>query len=188
MENARDGRSDPLGPREARRTTRLDALLCQPEPRFGIEEDQRERLHESCDADLAPATDLRGNSMGLGALVERLLVLAEHPRRESRGDQCARPARCRGAAGVRVEERRRVLPRRDVLAADVPVHPQVAAHLHAQLGRAFVAAPGGLEERVHRRLEVPLLRDATFDRADLFSAFDPVADLTGALRRTGERA
>ena len=53
--------------------------------------------------------------------------------------------------------------------------------MHAQFGCVLVASPSGLEKRVDRRLEVRLLGDATFDRADLFGAFDPVADLAGAL-------
>ena len=80
------------------------------------------------------------------------------------------------------EEAVGILARADVLSADVPVHPQVAAQLHADLARRLVSVPGCGEERLERRMQVALLGDATLDRADLVGSFDPVADLAGDLR------
>ena len=93
----------------------------------------------------------------------------------------ARPTRGR-AAGVGVEEGCGVLAGGEVLAADVPVHPQVAAQLQARLAGKRRRRPARrLEERVERGLEVALLGDAAFDGPDLIGSLDAVADLAGEL-------
>ena len=106
---------------------------------------------------------LRGDPVRLGPLLVRPLELPEHPGRQAGGDQRAGAPTVGGRAGIGVEERRGVLAGGEVLAADVPVHPQVAAHLHARFAGSRVAAPRRGEERVERGLEVALLGDAALD-------------------------
>jgi hypothetical protein len=115
----------------------------------------------------------------LGPLLVRALELPEGPRCQARGRERARPPGGGSAVGVGSEEGRGVLLGGEVLAADVPVHEEVAACTQARLARGRVTAPRGGEERVERGLEVPVLGDAALDGPPLAGALDAVADLAG---------
>ena len=119
----------------------------------------------------------RGGVVRLIKLSRRALGLAGHPRAEARGDQSGRAARARRAAGSQLEEGGRVVARGEVLATDVPVHPEVARHLEPLLERLVVARACRSEERVECCLEVVVLEDASLHRRDLRRALDAVADL-----------
>jgi hypothetical protein len=131
---------------------------------------------------LAIGFALCGDAIRLGPLVVRPLDLTQHVRRKSRREKCTCPAHGGSAASVGIEEGRGVLPGGEVLAADVPVQPEVAAQLQALFARNCVTVPRRCQERFKRGLEVAVLGDAAFEGPDLAGALDAVADLAGELR------
>ena len=190
MEDAVEGRGKPLGPGEAEGAAPLDALARPPEPGFEVESEQPEALQERTDAELAIGFELCRDAIRLGPFVVRR-ARTDPARHDASPAVISAPARptVGEPSGVGVEEGRGVLPGGEVLAADVPVHPQVAAQLQARLRHA-AASPSlrRRQERVERGLEVALLGDAAFEGADLIGALDAVADRPGRAPHTGGRA
>src|SRR5439155_22702658 len=117
----------------------------------------------------------------LGMFVVCPVELAQHPRRQARRDERAR-APDRGSTRGGVEERGCMLASGQVLAADVPVHDEIAAHLQARFACGGIAFARGCEERFERGLDVALLRDAAYQSPDQIGALHAVADLAGELR------
>ncbi len=95
-----------------------------------------------------------------------------------------RPAQSGRGGGVGLDEGRGVLPRGEVLDPDVPVHPQVAHQLHADLAGSCVTFVRRREEDVERRLEVSLLNDSPLDGRNLIIAFDALSNLASDRRVT----
>ena len=158
-------RGEALGPGEAeRRGFARCSRSSTSSAGFEIDPDQPDGPEERGDAELAIGFELRRDAVRLGPFLVRPLELAEHPRRQSRRDQRARAPDGGSAAGVGVEERGGVLAGGEVLAADVPVHPEVAAQLQARFAGSGVTVLRRGQERVERGLEVALLGDAAFER------------------------
>jgi len=169
VEVARDGVEDAVGargkslaPGEAEGAAPLDALPRPLEPGVEIESDQPEALAERTHAELAIRFALGGDAIRVAPFVVRARELTQHVRRQSRREKRARPPHGGRAISIGVEEGRSVLPGGQVLAADVPVHPQVAAHLQARFGSSGVTVARRRQERVERGLKVALLGDAAF--------------------------
>ena len=123
-----------------------------------------------------------GDPVRLVPLLLRPLDLAAHPRAQCGGEQRAGAADRRSTLDVGVEERLGLVPGRQVLAADVPVHPEVAAHLEAALAGVAVAGLRKPAQRVESGLEVGLLLDPALDRRDLRISLDAVSDRPGDFR------
>ena len=138
-----DGRGKAFAPGKPHLPALLDALGRQPETRFQIDADQADGAEESGQAELASGVDLSRDPLCLAVFPVGALELTEHPGREARGDQRAGAADGRSAGPVRSEERSRVLTCRDVLAADMPVHAEGAAHAKAGLAGEGVAVVRG---------------------------------------------
>ena len=175
--DAVEGQSEAQRPLELTIAALLDRSRRPLERALGIDSEQPEPSAQRGKAQLTTGPDLLGDPVRLAPFVVRALDLAEHPGRKSDGDQRPGPARAGRQTLTRCEECLGVLARADVLAADVPVHPQVAAQLHSSFAGGCVTAPRSGEERVERRLEVALLGDTAFDGSDLVGSLDAVADL-----------
>ena len=78
-----------------------------------------------------------------------------------------------------VEESTHVVPRAQMLRADVPVEPEVSAHLHTELSRLGVSVLGPAQKEVESRPEICIFEDASLDRPLLIGPFDPASDVGG---------
>ena len=130
-----EGQSERLRPREADGAAAFNALRRPAEPRLDVAPEQREGATERADAELAIGAEFRRDAVRLDPLLVRSLELAEDPRGEARRDQRTRPPQRRRRVTVGLDERCRLVPRGQVLAADVPVEEEVAAQLQTRLAR-----------------------------------------------------
>jgi hypothetical protein len=161
----------------------LDAEARRANRDLGVVAQQPERaLEHRRETHLARRSGGRCDPVPLVPLLLRPLDLAAHPRAERSREQGARAADRRQALAVRVEKRPGLFPGCEVLAPDVPVHPEVGADQQPALAGVAVAGSSELEIRIERGLEVGLLLDSALDRRDLRISLDAVPDLAGNVR------